>query len=122
MKKALNKFDDNLVKSANKILNNHKRKKLKNVNSALRKAIDRFIIKRFELKHQRGYIMFPPSNDEFNLWGTITDLGRYMKNDCAINFDHIQTVSKNKIGSIITQLSASRLSEVRRAIIFAFDL
>lgn len=69
MKKTLNKFDDNLVKSANKILNNHKRNKLKNANSALINALDRFIIKRSELKHQRGYIMFPPSNDEFNVWG-----------------------------------------------------
>ena len=45
-----------------------------------------------------------------------------MKKDFAINFDHIQTVSKSKIGQIITRLSESKLLEVRNAIIFAFDL
>jgi mRNA interferase MazF len=45
-----------------------------------------------------------------------------MKNDCAINFDHIQTVSKHKIGSLITQITVTRLFEVRNAIIFALDL
>ena len=39
--------------------------------------------------------------------------------DCAINLDHIQTVSKGKIGSLIMSLSATKMSELRRAILFA---
>ena len=42
--------------------------------------------------------------------------------DCAINFDHIQTVSKAKLGALITTLSASKLNEVRRAILFSLGL
>jgi len=42
--------------------------------------------------------------------------------DCAINFDHIQTVSKGKIGSLITTLSADKLERVSEAIQFALDL
>lgn len=45
-----------------------------------------------------------------------------MKKDCAINFDHIQTVSKGKIGSLITTLSSEKLKQVRRAILFALNL
>ncbi|MBU0567508.1 type II toxin-antitoxin system PemK/MazF family toxin [bacterium] len=45
-----------------------------------------------------------------------------MKKDCAINFDHIQTVSKRKIGSLITTLFPEKLKQVQRAILFALDL
>ena len=45
-----------------------------------------------------------------------------MARDCAINFDHIQTVSKAKIGSLITQLSADKLIQVRKAIQFSLNL
>jgi len=45
-----------------------------------------------------------------------------MTKDCAINFDHIQTVSKGKIGSLITTLSEDKLERVREAIQFALDL
>ena len=45
-----------------------------------------------------------------------------MPRDCAINFDHIQTVSKGKIGSLITTLSPKKLEQVREAILFALDL
>ena len=45
-----------------------------------------------------------------------------MPRDCAINFDHIQTVSKGKIGSLITTLSPEKLEQVRQAILFALDL
>ena len=37
----------------------------------------------------------------------------------AINFDYIQTVSKGKIGSLITTLSAEKLKQVRKAMLFA---
>jgi mRNA interferase MazF len=45
-----------------------------------------------------------------------------MPRDCVINFDHIQTVSKNKIGSLIAVLSTERLEEVREALLFSLDL
>ena len=45
-----------------------------------------------------------------------------MTKDCAVNFDHIQTVSKEKIGSLITTLSADKLERVPEAIQFALDL
>lgn len=45
-----------------------------------------------------------------------------MQRDCAINFDHIQTVSKRKIGSLITRLSSEKLQQASEAISFALDL
>ena len=45
-----------------------------------------------------------------------------LQKDCAINCDHIQTVSKGKIGSLITTLSKEKLYKVRDAISFALDL
>ncbi|MBI1747557.1 MAG: type II toxin-antitoxin system PemK/MazF family toxin [Acidobacteria bacterium] len=45
-----------------------------------------------------------------------------MHNDCAINCDHLQTVSKSNVGSMITSLSREKLSEVRDAINFALNL
>ena len=45
-----------------------------------------------------------------------------MPKDCAINFDHIQTVSKGKIGSLITTLSTDKLGQEREAIQYALNL
>jgi mRNA interferase MazF len=45
-----------------------------------------------------------------------------MIKDCAINFDHLQTVSKGKIGSLITTLSIDKLEKVRAAVQFALNL
>ncbi|MCC7202853.1 MAG: type II toxin-antitoxin system PemK/MazF family toxin [Nitrospirae bacterium] len=45
-----------------------------------------------------------------------------MNNDCAINCDHLQTVSKANIGSLITTLSMEKMFEVRSAISFALNL
>ncbi len=45
-----------------------------------------------------------------------------MPRECAINFDHIQTVSKDKIGSLIATLPEAKLSQVAEAISFALDL
>lgn len=45
-----------------------------------------------------------------------------MKNDCVINCDHIQTVSKSKVGSLIAALSNDKLIELRSAIYFALNL
>ena len=45
-----------------------------------------------------------------------------MPHECAINFDHIQTVSRGKLGAHITSLSQNRLVEVKKAILFALGL
>jgi len=42
-----------------------------------------------------------------------------MPRDCAANLDHVQTVSRNKIGSVITTLPPERMSELRSALLFA---
>ena len=42
-----------------------------------------------------------------------------MAKDCAINLDHIQTVSKGKIGPPITNLNGQKMSELRSALLFA---
>jgi mRNA interferase MazF len=38
---------------------------------------------------------------------------------CAINLDHLQTVSKSRLEAIITTLPDSRMGEVRSALLFA---
>ena len=45
-----------------------------------------------------------------------------MPRDCAVNCDHLQTVSKGKIGSLITSLPPGKLLYVGRAIRFALDI
>jgi mRNA interferase MazF len=45
-----------------------------------------------------------------------------MPDDCAVNCDHLQTVSKGKIGALITTLPPAKLVEVGRAIRFALDI
>ena len=42
-----------------------------------------------------------------------------MPRTCAINLDHVQTVSKDKLGPVIAVLAASRMEEVRSALLFA---
>jgi mRNA interferase MazF len=42
-----------------------------------------------------------------------------MPRDCAINCDHIQTVSKAKIGALITSVGHDTMARVRRSLMFA---
>ena len=42
-----------------------------------------------------------------------------MSRDSAVNLDHIQTVSRTKIGSLITTLSRNKVTELRSALLFA---
>ena len=42
--------------------------------------------------------------------------------DCAVNCDHIQTVAKQKIGSLITSLPAEKLEALAQAVRFSLDL
>jgi mRNA interferase MazF len=39
--------------------------------------------------------------------------------DCAVNFDHLQTVSNGKIGSLIATLSSSKMQQMRPGLLFA---
>ena len=42
-----------------------------------------------------------------------------MKTVSVINLDHIQTVSKDKVGAYISKLSESKLDEIKIALLFA---
>jgi mRNA interferase MazF len=42
-----------------------------------------------------------------------------MPEACAINLDHIQTVSKAKLGAVITTVNAETMNAVGQAILFA---
>ncbi|MFQ6115382.1 MAG: type II toxin-antitoxin system PemK/MazF family toxin [bacterium] len=42
-----------------------------------------------------------------------------MKTVSVINLDHIQTVSKDKVGGYIARLSESKLEEIKFALLFA---
>jgi len=45
-----------------------------------------------------------------------------MPQDCAVNFDHIQTVPKAKLGRLVTRLSAEKMSDVASALCFALGV
>jgi mRNA interferase MazF len=45
-----------------------------------------------------------------------------LPHDCAVNCDHIQTVSIAKVGAVIATVSSSKMAQVTRAIRFALDL
>ncbi len=42
-----------------------------------------------------------------------------MPRDCAVNLDHIQTVARGKVGSLITKLNPDKVRALRRACLFA---
>lgn len=42
-----------------------------------------------------------------------------MTKNCAVSCDHIQTISKQKIGNLITSLNEEKMSEVQEAVMFA---
>jgi len=39
--------------------------------------------------------------------------------DCAVNLDHVQTVSRGRLGGLIATLPSQRMIEVRNALLFA---
>ena len=45
-----------------------------------------------------------------------------MPRACAVNCDHLQTVVKARIGSLITTLPPAKMKQVHRALCFALDL
>lgn len=42
--------------------------------------------------------------------------------DCAVNCDHLQTVAEQKVGALITTLTAGKLEELAQAVRFALEL
>jgi mRNA interferase MazF len=42
-----------------------------------------------------------------------------MPHTCAINLDHVQTVPKERLGTLIATLRATRMVDVRGALLFA---
>ena len=45
-----------------------------------------------------------------------------MPRECAVNCDHLQTISRGKLGTLLTTLSASKMDEVAAATRFALAL
>ncbi len=42
-----------------------------------------------------------------------------MPRNCAVNLDHVQTVTRAKLGPLIATVPAGKMSEVRAALLFA---
>jgi mRNA interferase MazF len=42
-----------------------------------------------------------------------------MPRTCAVNLDHVQTVSKARLGALVTTVSPRKMLEVRSALLFA---
>ena len=42
-----------------------------------------------------------------------------MARECAVNLDHIQTVSRGRIGPLITKLNTEKMFLLRSALLFA---
>ena len=42
--------------------------------------------------------------------------------ECAVNCDHLQTVSRSRLGAPVASLSAQKMAQVAKAIRFALDL
>ena len=45
-----------------------------------------------------------------------------MPRECVVNCDHLQTISRGKLGELLTTLSAAKMDEVAAAIRFALAL
>jgi len=42
-----------------------------------------------------------------------------MPRNCAVNLDHLQSVSKEKLGALVTTLGPEKMREIRVALLFA---
>ena len=45
-----------------------------------------------------------------------------MPMECAVNCDHLQTISKHKIGGLITSVTSSKMKEVNESVLFALGM
>ena len=48
--------------------------------------------------------------------------GDGMPRTCAANLDHVQTVSREKVGALVTTLRADRMTQIGHALRFALDV
>jgi len=82
------------------------------------------ILTRDSILEYLGEVTIAPINTTIRDIPSEVSLSKHdgMLRDCVINFDHIQTVSKGKIGSLITALSPDKLNQTTGAITFALDL
>jgi mRNA interferase MazF len=46
----------------------------------------------------------------------------WMPKECAVNCDHLQTISKHKIGGLITSVTSSKMKEVNESVLFALGM
>ena len=53
---------------------------------------------------------------------SVIDTGRWNARDCAVSLDHLQTVAKGTIGSLITTLTPEKLDRIGAALSFALGL
>lgn len=42
-----------------------------------------------------------------------------MPRECAVKLDHVQTVSRGRIGALVTRLSPGKMDRIRTALLFA---
>ncbi len=117
-------LDDDLLKTVDDIVNELKTTRSAFARDALREAVRRYKIRSLELKHRQGYAAHPVNKEEFSDIASEVLRSKQdgMTKDCAINFDHIQTVSKGKIGSLTTTPFSNKLDQICEAIPFAVDL
>jgi len=82
------------------------------------------ILTRNSILEYLGEVTIAPITTTIRTIPSEVPLSKYdgVPRDCAINLDHIQTISKGKIGSIITTLSPEKLKQVTEAISFALEL
>lgn len=45
-----------------------------------------------------------------------------MPRECAVNWDHLQTVPRNSLGKVVTSLTPSKMERVAEAVRFALAL
>ena len=45
--------------------------------------------------------------------------GDGMPRECAVNLDHLQTITKTRLGGLVPTLGPTKMAEVRTALLFA---
>ena len=68
-------LDDDLVRSVDRIVKELNTTRSAFTRIALREAIDKFQLERFEKKHRKGYELHPVNRDEFRIWEAERDWG-----------------------------------------------
>jgi metal-responsive CopG/Arc/MetJ family transcriptional regulator len=61
-------LDDDLVKKVDAIANELHTTRSAFTRNALREAVKHYNVRRFELKHRRGYTAHPVNKEEFCVW------------------------------------------------------